>query len=150
MFDVNSFDAEEHLGAVVGSHRADAVVEFGAWHGTAGRREGRAGPAHLDVRAEARHAQPMVADAAVEPVAEAEEFQFGDGSRSEPVAARLVPGKLGRVDHQNVAAVAGCPRGGGRTGRTGADHHHVGPFASPGRRAPARRLQLHVPSMLEQ
>ena len=52
--------------------------------------------------------------------------QLGDRARGQPVAARLVAGKVRGVDHQHVAAVAGGPRGGGRTGGPGADDDHVG------------------------
>ena len=94
MLDANGFDAEQHLGAVVDGDQADALVEFGAGDGTAGRRERRARPLDLDVGAEARHAQSAVAHLAVQPRAEPQQFEFGDRARGETVAARLVPREL--------------------------------------------------------
>ena len=127
MVHINGFDAQQHLRAVVDGDHADAVVELGARHRAARRRERRAGPRDLDVGAEARHPQPVVRDPAVEPRAEPEQLHLRDGARGQPVAAGLVAGELRGVDHQHVAAAAGGPRGRGRAGRSGADDDHVSP-----------------------
>src|SRR3954452_735149 len=105
----NGFDAQEHLRPLVDGDLADAFVELGPWHCTAGGRERRAGPLDLHVGPEARHPQPATADLPVQPRAEAEKLQFGDGARGETVATRLVPWELLTVDHQHVTAVADRP-----------------------------------------
>ena len=97
--------------------------------GTALLTDGNDGPGHAistsapkpDIRS------PWCCDAAVEPRAEAEPLHLGDRARGQAVAARLVAGELGGVDHQHVAPAAGGPRGRGRAGGTGPDHDHVSP-----------------------
>src|SRR6476619_3319393 len=126
---LNGFDTQHHLRPVVHGDHPDAVVELGAGHRTADLRERRARPRDLDVRAEARHPQPVVGDAALEPRAEAKHLHLGDGPRGEAVTARLVAGELGGVDHQHVAATSGSPRRSGGAGRSGADDDHVSPDA---------------------
>src|SRR5271157_2287588 len=65
-------------------------------------------------------------DAGVQPVTQAEAFELGDRARGQPVTARLVTGKAGRVDDEHVVARARNPGGSRRTGRPGAHHHHLG------------------------
>ncbi len=122
---INRFDTQHHLRAFVDGHHPDTVVELGARHGTAGMRERRSRPRDLDVGAEARHPQPVVRDAPVEPRSEAEQLHLGDGAGSQPVSARLVAGELRGVDHQHIAATASGPRGGSRPRRSRPDHDHV-------------------------
>ena len=69
----------------------------------------------------------MMADPAVQPVAQTEVLQFGDRARGKPVTAGLVPGELARVDNQHLATAAGRPGRGRGTGRAGADHDDFGP-----------------------
>ncbi len=126
MVDTNSFDAESHARAGFLGDFANPVVQLDAGHRAAGRRERRAGPWHLDLAAEPAHPQAAVPDPGVEPFAEPQPFQLGDRPRRQPVAAGLVAGKVGRVDHQHVATGARRPRRGCRAGRSGAHDHHVG------------------------
>ena len=140
----NGFDAEEHLRSVVGRDATDAFVELGPRHGTAGRRERRAWPFHLDVGTEARHPQTPVADRAVQPRAEAEQLEFGyrtrvSGRRRTPcpwgTAGSRSPVPRGR--RRTVHAAAAEPAG------PGADHDHVTFLAIPGRCARALRIAVH-------
>ena len=149
MLHINRFDAQQHLGAVVGGDRADPVVEFDAGHRAAGRRERRARPFDFHVGAEPGHPQAPVPDPAVQPRAEAEQLEFGDRARGQPVAAGLVAGKLRGVDHQHVAAAAGGPGGRRGTGRSGADDDHVRTGSIPESLRSTRRVST-LPSMLDQ
>ena len=68
----------------------------------------------------------MVADPAVQPIVQTEPLQFGDGPRCQPVAARLVPGELGGVDHEHLDTAASRPRCGSRSGRPSAHDEDIG------------------------
>ena len=103
MLHINGFHTQQHLGALVGGHHPDAVVELGARHRAADRRERRARPLDFDVAAEPDHPQPAVLHAALEPRAEPQPLQLRDRARGQAVAAGLVAGELRGVDDQHVA-----------------------------------------------
>ena len=77
------------------------------------------------MRAEAGQAQPVVADTTVEPVAQAQQSDFGHRPLGQPITAGLVPGELAGVDHQNLTAGPCGPGGGRRAGRSGAHDEHL-------------------------
>ena len=123
---VNGFCAEQHLGAVIGGHHPDAVVELDARHRAADRRERRTGPLDFDVASEPDQPQPAVLHAPFEPRPEAEPLQLQHRARGQAVAARFVAGKLRRVDDEHVATGATGPGRSRRARRPGSDDHHVG------------------------
>src|ERR1700752_2421508 len=127
MPDVNGFHAHQHLGAFVGGHHPDAVVELRAAHRAAHRRERRTGPLDFHVTAEPHQEQPAVLHAALEPRAEAQPLQLQDRSWGQAIAEGLVTWERRGNDAQHVVPGAPRPRGGGRAGRSRPDHDHVGP-----------------------
>ena len=70
--DVDGLGPQQHPRPGVLGGFAHPIVEFGAGHRRTGLRERRPRPAHFEVAAETGQPQPVVADPAVEPVAEAE------------------------------------------------------------------------------
>jgi heptaprenyl diphosphate synthase len=126
MSHVNDFHAQKHLGAFVGGHHPDAIVELCPWHRAANGRERWAWPVDFNVTTETHEPKPPVLHAAVEPRAKAETLELEDRTRRQTVAAGLVAGKLRGIDDQHVTARATSPRGRRRAGRPGPDDHHVG------------------------
>ena len=111
MLDINSFRAQQHLRAVVGGDRADAVVELGPGHRAACRRERRTRAS----RPPGRAPKPAIRNPRwrmwLSSQSRGPAAQLGHRARGEPVAAGLVPWELGGVDHQHVASCARRPRG---------------------------------------
>jgi hypothetical protein len=94
MPNINGFHAQQHLGAVIGGHHPDAVVELRARHRAADGRERGARPLDFHIAAEPRKAQSAVLNPALEPCPEPQPLQLQDRPRCQAVAARLIAGEL--------------------------------------------------------
>ena len=123
-FGVNGFAAQQHRGPGFLGNLAHPIVELDPRYRGTGSGKRRPRPWHLDRAAEPVQPQPVVADPAVEPVAQSEAAQLHDGARGQPVAAGLVAGNSALSTTRTSRPARAARRGRGPR-RTGPDDDHL-------------------------